>query len=145
MPTEMEGLKDLTRRRYRRGERPEYRFYADDPWPRLPISRNGQFQFARWGNGCGQSRHLPRSTWTLLETIKDGTWRDSGAVNVTIRASFAFDGRGVWYPVFRGIRGILVPDEKGIAICYLLREPASKYYLNETGSPYMPVFIDQQI
>ena len=123
----------------------EFRFYYRDPRPRLPIIRDGQFKLARWGNGRGQSRHLPRTGWTWAETLSNGTWHGSGAVMIQIMASFSLDGRGVWSPVFVGIRGILVPDERGMAVAYMVCEPASHYYKIQTGSNRMPVFIDQRI
>jgi hypothetical protein len=35
---------------------------------------------------------------------------------VEIPASAAMDGRGVWYHVERGVQGLLVPDERGLAV-----------------------------
>jgi hypothetical protein len=43
------------------------------------------------------------------------------------------------------MRGILVPDERGAAVCYMLCEPASHYYRTMTGSTRMPVLIDERI
>jgi hypothetical protein len=97
------------------------------------------------GNGGGQSRHLPRTGWTWLATIEEGGWRGVEAVPVDIAASFGFDGRGVWYLIERGIRGLLVPDEHGKAVCYMICESASHYYLNMTGSRRMPVLIGDGI
>jgi hypothetical protein len=47
--------------------------------------------------------------------------------------------------VERGIRGLLVPDERGAAVVYMICEPSSPYYRNMTGSTRMPVLIDQRI
>jgi hypothetical protein len=44
-----------------------------------------------------------------------------------------------------GIRGILVPDERGVAVVYMLCEPASHHYQVMTQSRRMPVLIDQRI
>lgn len=145
VPTELAGNSDLARRLYRRGERPEYRFYANDHRPRLLIRRDGQLKVVRWGNGHGQSGGLPETLWAWQESVRDGSWRESGAVGIEIPATFALDGRGVWYPVFVGIRGILVPDEHGMAVAYMLCEPASHYYAIQTGSRRMPVLIGQRI
>jgi hypothetical protein len=41
-----------------------------------------------------------------------------------------------------GIRGLLVPDERGLAVAYMVCEPASHYYRVMTGSDRMPVLID---
>lgn len=145
VPTELEGSRALARRLHRRGDRPEYRFHSRDRWPKVPILRDGQFRLARWGNTRGQSRHLPRSCWTWAESLRDGMWQGSGAVRVIIPASYGLDGRGVWYPIHVGVRGILVPDEDGMAVAYMVCEEASYYYRVMTGSDRMPVLIDQRI
>ena len=62
-----------------------------------------------------------------------------------IPPSRGLERRGVWYLIEVGIRGLLVPDERGCAVAYMIREPASHYYQIMTGSPRMPVFIDQRI
>lgn len=53
--------------------------------------------------------------------------------------------RGVWYLIEVGIPDLLVPDERGLAVVYLICEPSSHYHHIMTGSPRMPVFIDQRI
>ena len=144
VPTEMIGRHGLDRRAHRRGGADEFRFAYRDRVPRLPIWRDGRLLIARWGNGRGQSRFLPPTGWTWLETVRRGDWRGSGAIPVEIPATFALDG-GVWYLVRRGIRGLLVPDERGLAVCYMLVEPASHYYQVMTRSDRMPVLIDERI
>lgn len=145
LPTELIGRHGLDRRFHMRGERPEYRFLFRDRRPKLPIWRDGRLQVVRWGNSRGQSRFLPRTGWTWRETIEMGGWRGSGAIPVDIPASFGLERRGVWYLIEQGIRGLLVPDERGNAVAYMICEPASHYYQVMTGAPRMPVFIDQQI
>jgi hypothetical protein len=39
----------------------------------------------------------------------------------------------------------LVPDEQGIAVAYVICEPASHYYQIMTRSDRMPVLIDERI
>jgi hypothetical protein len=145
LPTELVGRHGLGRRLHLRGRQPEYRFYFRDRRPRLPIWRDGRLQVVRWGNGRRQSRILPPTGWTWLETVRQGGWRDSGAVPVDIPATCGLERRGVWFLIEAGIRGLLVPDERGIAVCYMLCEPASHYYRIMTGSDRMPVLIDQRI
>jgi hypothetical protein len=145
LPTELIGRHGLERRLYVRGERQEYRFLFRDRRPCLPIWRDGQLQVVRWGNGRGQSRSLPRTGWTWLESIREGRWRGSGAIPVDIPASYGLERRGVWYLIEIGIRGLLVPDERGIAVCYMICEPSTHYYRVMTGSERMPVLIDQRI
>jgi hypothetical protein len=67
------------------------------------------------------------------------------AVRVDIPASYGLERRGVWFLIEVGISGILVPDEHGIAVCYMICEPASHYYRIMTGATRMPVLIDQRI
>lgn len=145
LPTELIGRYGLDRRFYLRGERPEYRFLFRDRRPRLPVWRDGRLQVVRWGNSRGQSRFLPRTGWTWRETIEQGGWRGSGAISVDIPASFGLERRGVWYLIEQGIRGLLVPDERGYAVAYMICQPSSHYYQIMTSAPRMPVFIDQQI
>jgi len=144
MPTELAELREIRRRLHKRGERPEYRFRYDDRSPRLPVRRDGSLQFVRWGNLRRKSRHLPETAWTWRQEIESGLWRSSGAVLVEIPASAALDGRGVWYHVERGVQGLLVPDERGMAVAYVVCEPASHYYKNMTGSTRMAVLISQR-
>ena len=146
VPTEMIGRCGLARHRHSRGGRhEEYRFFYRGRRPRLPVVRDGGLFFPRWGNGRGQSRFLPRTGWTWLSTIQSGGWRGKGAIPVDIPARYGFDGRGVWYVIRRGIRGLLVPDENGRAVAYLVCEPASHYYHVMTGATRMPVFITERI
>jgi hypothetical protein len=56
----------------RAGRETEIHFYYRDRRPQLPIWRDGQLQIVRWGNGRGQSRFLPRTGWTWLESIEKG-------------------------------------------------------------------------
>ncbi len=145
VPTDLVGRHGLSRRLHVRGERPEYRFLFRDRVPRLPVWRDGRLQVVRWGNGRGQSRFLPRTGWTWLGTIQEGGWRHLPAIPVDIPASFGLERRGVWYLIEQGIRGLLVPDERGCAVVYMICEPSSHYYRIMTGSERMPVLIDQRI
>jgi hypothetical protein len=128
LPTELIGRYRLERRLHRRGEREEYRFLFRDRRPCLPIWRDGQLQIVRWGNGRGQSRILPRIGWTWLASIREGRWRGIEAVTVEIPANYGLERRGVWFLIETGIQGLLVPDEHGWAVCYMVCEPASHYY-----------------
>jgi hypothetical protein len=144
LPTELIGRHGLDRLSYTRGGEPEFRFLHRHERPQLPIWRDGQLQVARWGNGLGQSRFLPRSGWTWQTSIDDGDWRNLDAVLVDIPASLALD-TGVWYRVRQGLRGLVVADERGIAVVYVICEPASHYYSIMTRNSRMPVFIMERI
>jgi hypothetical protein len=145
LPTELIGRYGLERRLHRRGEQQEYRFLYRDRRACLPIWRDGQLQIVRWGNGRGQSRILPRTGWTRQASIREGRWQGIEAVTVEIPASYGLERRGVWFLIETGIQGLLVPDERGIAVCYMVCEPASHYYRIMTGSERMPVLINQRI
>jgi hypothetical protein len=113
LPTELIGRHGLYRRAHDRGGEREVQFLFRDRKPRLPVWRDGRLQVVRWGNSRGQSRFLPRTGWTWLATIHEGGWKNSRAVLVDIPATLALE-RGVWYRVRQEIRGLLVPDERGI-------------------------------
>jgi hypothetical protein len=61
------------------------------------------------------------------------------------RRSSSVDGRVGWYVIRQGIRGLLVPDERGCMVANVICEPASHYYRVMTGSDRMPVLIDERI
>lgn len=144
LPTELIERHGLGRRVHERGGERELRFLFRDRVPRLPVWRDGQLQIVRWGNGRGQSRLLPRTGWTWLDTVKGGGWQGSESVPVDVPASLGLE-RGVWFRIRQGIRGLLVPNEQGIAVAYMICEPASHYYQIMTRSNRMPVLIDERI
>jgi hypothetical protein len=144
LPTELIARHGLERRRHDRGGEPEVRFLVRDRSPRLPVWRDGRLQIVRWGNTRGQSRVLPPTGWTWKATVDDGTWQSTGAVLVDIPATLGLE-KGVWFRVRQGIRGLLVPDESGVAVCYMLCEPATHYYQVMTRSTRMPVLIEEGI
>jgi hypothetical protein len=144
LPTELIGRHGLDRRAHERGGEPEIRFFYRHRRPQLPIWRNGQLQVVRWGNRLGQSRFLPRAGWTWKASVDGGDWRHLDAVHVDIPATLALD-LGVWYRVRQGIRGLLVPDERGAAVAYMICEPATHYYKIMTRNGRMPLLIDERI
>jgi hypothetical protein len=144
LPTELIGRHGLERRAHERGGEKEARFLYRDRLPRLPIWRDGRLQIVRWGNSRGQSRHLPRTGWTWLSTIHEGGWRGLDPIPIDIPAMLGLE-RGVWFRVRQGMRGLLVPDERGAAVVYMICEPASHYYQVMTRSTRMPVLIEERI
>jgi hypothetical protein len=144
LPTELIWRLGLHHRAFRRGDQPEFRFFYRDRRPRIPVWRDGRLQVVRWGNGRGQSRYLPRTGWTWLSTVEAGYWRGLGAIPVDIPATLGLE-RGIWYRVRQGMRGLLVPDERGAAVCFMICEPASHYYRIMTRSDRMPLLIDERI
>jgi hypothetical protein len=144
LPTELIGRHGLHRRVHERGGELEIQFHYRDRVPRLPVWRDGRLQIVRWGNGRGQSRYLPRTGWTWLETVRRGGWRGLDPIPVDIPATLIVE-RGVWVSVAQGMRGLLVPDERGYAVAYMICEPATHYYRIMTRSARMPVFIEERI
>jgi hypothetical protein len=57
---------------------------------------------------------------------------------------FGFD-RGVWSVIRQGIRGLVVPDERGMAMVYMICVPATHYYRIMTRNDRMPVLIEERI
>jgi hypothetical protein len=144
LPKELIGQHWLDRRLYERaGRENELHFYYRDRRPQLPIWRDGQLQIVRWGNGRGQSRFLPRTGWTWLESIEKGEWQNLEWVQVDIPAMLGLD-RGVWFVIRQGIRGLLVPDERGKAMVYMICEPSTHYYQVMTRNSRMPVLIEER-
>jgi hypothetical protein len=144
LPTDLIGRHGLERRAHDRGGEREARFLHRDRRPRLPVWRDGRLQIVRWGNFRGESRSLPRTGWTWLETINAGGWRGLDPIPVDIPATLGLD-RGVWFRIRQGIRGLLVPDERGCAVVYMICEPSSHYYQVMTRSSRMPVLIEERI
>jgi hypothetical protein len=130
----------LHRRLHERGGVAEVRFYYRDPRPRLPVLRDGQFQVVRWGNARGRSRLLPRTGWTWLESVVNGSWKNVEAFFVEVPATFGLEG-GFWFPIRHGIRALLVADERRMAVAYLVCEESSQYFRVMTQSRRMPVLI----
>lgn len=146
LPTDLTGLHCIRRRQHERGSggEAEARFLYADRRPKIPVWRDGRLILARWGNGRGQSRSLPRSGWTWLETVESGGWRGCPAELVDIPVTLALD-RGVWYRVRQGFRGLLVPDERGLAVAYVICQPPTHYYRVMTRSDRMPLLIGERI
>jgi hypothetical protein len=144
LPVELIVRHGLKHRIHDRGGEPEVRFLYRDRHPRLPIWRAGQLQIVRWGNGSGLSRLLPRTGWTWRATIDDGYWHGLNPMAVDIPAMLGLDN-GVWFRIRQGIRGLLVPDDHGVAVVYMICEPASHYYQVMTRSNRMPLLIEEKI
>jgi hypothetical protein len=144
LPTELIERHGLERRAHERRGELEVRFLFRDRVPRLPAWRDSQLRIVRCRDGRGQSRHPPRTGWTWLATVNGGAQRCSDAVPVDIPATVGVE-RGEWFRVRHGIRGLLVPDEHGIAAAFLICAPAGQYFGIMTRSGRMPVLIDGRI
>jgi hypothetical protein len=144
LPTELIERHGLGRRTHERGGEPEARFLFHDRERVLPVWLDGRLAVVRWGNRRGQSERLPCTAWTWLSTVEAGRWAEWGAEPVVIPAAMGLD-RGVWYQVREGVRGVVVRDEQGRPVVYVLVETASHYYRVMTRSEWMPVLVGERI
>lgn len=76
--------------------------------------------------------------------MEAGGWSRWEAEPVVIPATMGLEG-GVWYAIRQGVRGVLVRDEQGKPVAYVVCEPASHYYRVMTKSERMPVLIGERI
>jgi hypothetical protein len=144
LPLELIERHGLARRVHDYGGEREIHFYFRDREPRLPVWHQGRLIVVRWGCRRDESRVLPCTGWTWLATVEAGGWGQWEAEPVDIPASVGYEG-GVWFAVREGIRGVLVHDERGIPVVYMICEPASHYYHVMTRSRRMPVLIGERI
>ena len=127
----------------RGGER-EIHFLLREREPVLPVWLGGRLQVVRWGNRRGPSRLLPPTAWARLTTLADGWWEGREPEEVVVPASLGLD-RGVWYLVREGVRAIVVRDERGQPVAYVLVEPSTHYYKIMTRSGWMPALVGESI
>lgn len=145
LPVELIEQHGLHSRVHDRGGEPEVRFLLRDRERVLPVWLDGRLQIVRWGNRRGQSARLPCTAWTWRATLEAGGWNEREPAEVIIPATMGLDG-GVWFHVREGVRGVVVRDEQGQAVVYVVCEPASHYYAVMTrGSAWMPVLVDETI
>jgi hypothetical protein len=131
-------------RRHDRGGEAEARFLLSAADRVLPVWLDGCLRIVRWGMRREQGSRLPATAWTQLTTLAEGGWQEVAPVEVVIPATFGLDN-GVWYLVREGVRGIVVPDERGEPVVYVLVEPASRYYAVMTRSEWMPCLVRELI
>jgi hypothetical protein len=112
----------------------------------LPVWDQGRLRLVRWGARRRESKRLPCTGWTWKETIDRGGW--AGLAEhvrlAEVPAAWGLEG-GFWFRIEKGIQGMLVPDERGVDVAYLVCEPSSNYFLRMTQSRRMPVLIGQLI
>jgi hypothetical protein len=144
LPVEFIEQHGLHARTHERGGEPEVRFLLRDRERVLPVWLDGQLQIIRWGNRRGQSRGLPCTAWTWLDTLESGGWAEREPVPVVVPAMMGLDG-GVWFHIREGIRGVVVRGEQGRPVVYPLCEAASHYYQIMTRNAWMPVLVNERI
>jgi hypothetical protein len=72
LPLELIARHGLGRRIYDRGGEPEVQFLFADAERLVPVWHKGRLEVLRWGNGRGESPHLPCTAWTQLGTVEGG-------------------------------------------------------------------------
>src|SRR5262249_31625050 len=144
LPLELIERHGLESRVHDRGGEREVRFLYRAAERVLPAWHEGQLQVVRWGSRRGQTRVLPCTGWTWREAVEKGRWAAWEGAEVAVPATMGHEN-GVWFKIRQGVRGVLVHDESGEAVVYLLVEPASHYYQTMTKSPRMPVLIGERI
>jgi hypothetical protein len=143
VPEELVVRRGLGRRVYERGGEREVQFLLGDAERVMPVWLNGQLRIVRWGTRRGQSRSLPCTAWSWRATFEQGGWGRS-AEPVIIPATMGQD-RGVWFHIAQGVRGVVVYDDCGEAVVYVLVEPSTHYYQVMTRSEWMPLLVGQLI
>ena len=145
LPVELMVQHGLERRVCDRGGEREVQFLFADADRLLPVWRGGRLEILRWGNRRGESARLPCTAWTQLDTVQTGGWGEHEVESVVVPATMGLD-KGVWYRIRQGMRGLVVPDERGCPRVYVICEPSSHYYQVMTrGSCWMPALIDERI
>ena len=144
LPTAVLDAQDLHRRVHDRGGEAEVRFLWRHRPCVLPVWHEGQLVIARWGCRRGESKVLPVTGWAWTATLEAGGFALWEPEPVEIPATFGLD-RGIWYGIREGVRGVLVKDEAGVAVVYVLCQPATRYYEVMTRSDRMPVLIGETI
>jgi hypothetical protein len=148
--TELPGelVKDykLGRRIHERDGREEVRFLFRDFEPLLPVRDEGQLRLVRWCVRRRESKRLPCTGWTWKETVNNGGWAGFAehAALVEVPAAWGLEG-GIWFRIDKGVQGLLVTDERGVDVAYLVCEPADNYFLRMTQSRRMPVLLAKEI
>ena len=130
------GLQDRAIARSDGADR-EFRFLYRDVRPVLPVWVANELTVLPWGQPPRRSK-LPRTRIVAHETLKAGIWQQVHPQPVEIPANFGLD-KGVWYRIREGVQGILVRDESGSPVVYLLTEPATHYYQIMTRNNRMPM------
>jgi hypothetical protein len=135
---------DLARRITERGGQTELHFMYTDPVVELPVIRGGELVIYEWGNRGNKESKLPRTGWCRNESFEAGKWRWLKPELVEIPAEFGLE-KGVWFPIVRGINGVLVSDEQRQPHVYMLTKQASHAFESMTKHDRMPSLIGQDI
>lgn len=138
------GACELEAHTHDRGGEKEVRFYWQAVPTLLPVWWCGKLHVVRWGNKHRAERKLPPTGWTWQETVEAGRWAELEPEPVVIPATYGL-ANGVWYRVKQGMRGLIVRDQQGAPVVFMVCEPATRYYRVMTRATWMPVLIGEVI
>lgn len=96
-----------------------------------------------WGNP-GRSSPLPRCRVIGHENLHAGEWRELEPEQVEIPATFGYD-RGIWYRITQGIQGVMVREQDGTPVIYMVTREATHYYEIMTRNKREPLLIGETI
>jgi hypothetical protein len=86
---------------------------------------------------------LPCTGWTWQATVESGYWAEAGAEPVVIPGTLGVE-KGIWFPITQGVHGLLVHDEEGRRVVYMVCEKSTHYFRIMTRSERMPVLVGQR-
>ncbi len=121
----------------------EYLFLYKQHPRELPVWCDGELIIAEWG-AKNRATRLPSSGWCPQEVLESGVWGEWRPLLGEIPAMYAYDGN-VWFQVPKGIRAVVLCDQKNGKHVYVLTQPSTHYYEVMTRQDRMPVFIGEQI
>lgn len=136
--------RDLQDRVHCRGGEKEVQFHWAAAPAVLPVWWGGKLHVVRWGNKDRAERKLPMTAWTRKETVESGWWKELAPEPVEIPASYGL-ANGVWFKVKVGMQGLLVHDQRGSPLVFMVCETATRYYRVMTRCEWQPVLIDEVI
>lgn len=139
---ERHGLKDRMIRRTDKAD-PEYQFLYRQRGAMLPVWYGDELRIFNWGSPA-RSSPLPRCRVIGHEDLHAGIFQQLQPEAVEIPATFGLD-RGIWYPVKEGIQGVMVREQDGSPVVYVVTRESTHYYEVMTRNKREPIFIGQMI
>ena len=143
LPTTIIEQHNLQDRMIRREEDsdPEYRFLYRDRKSVLPVWYRGELRVFSWGK---PRPPLPRCRAIAHEELHAGELRELHPEPVEIPATFGID-RGVWFRITQGVQGVMVREQDGSPVIYVVTKAASHYYQVMTRNEREPLLIGETI
>lgn len=98
--------------------------------PTLPVQdSHHKVRLLNWGNR-NKKINLPKTGWAKSESLKNSKWDYLKPKEVIIPAVKGYE-KGVWFPIKKGIKGIVI-DKDGEQRVYMVTRQSSPEYLNLT-------------